>query len=98
MLRCPTQGPAASITIYQYLVVLKLISWPILFALFARTAKEVDEEADHIWKYQLYSLAVDFRFVFIYILFIKPEIILVSVLFFHHHLHSYSFCVYYVVE
>ncbi|KAI6177682.1 hypothetical protein M3Y97_00934800 [Aphelenchoides bicaudatus] len=74
---CATQGPAATITVYQFLVVLKLISWPILFALFARTAKEVDEEADQIWKYQLYSLAIDFSlrpflpppFTFIFFLF-----------------------------
>ncbi|KAI6240116.1 hypothetical protein M3Y99_00497400 [Aphelenchoides fujianensis] len=57
---CPSQGVLANVTIFQYLVILKLISWPILFALFARTAKKVDEEADHIWKYQLYSLTVDF--------------------------------------
>ncbi|KAI6215303.1 hypothetical protein M3Y94_00370000 [Aphelenchoides besseyi] len=57
---CASQGIPANVTIYQFLVMLKLISWPILFALFARTAKEVDEEADHIWRYQLYSLAVDF--------------------------------------
>lgn len=41
---------------------LKLLSWPILFALFARTAKRVEEEADQIWKYQLYSLATAFRY------------------------------------
>ena len=87
---CPSQGVATQITVYQYLVILKvrewmrkasclklkidfrqnifqniynlqLISWPILFALFARTAREVDEEADQIWKYQLYNLAVDFK-------------------------------------
>uniref|UniRef100_A0A914HUU2 TRPM-like domain-containing protein n=1 Tax=Globodera rostochiensis TaxID=31243 RepID=A0A914HUU2_GLORO len=38
----------------------RLLSWPILFALFARTAKRVEEEADQIWKYQLYSLTTSF--------------------------------------
>lgn len=45
----------------EYLLILKVISWPILFALFARTAKKVDDEAEQIWKYQLYSLATNFR-------------------------------------
>uniref|UniRef100_A0A1I8EU01 Uncharacterized protein n=1 Tax=Wuchereria bancrofti TaxID=6293 RepID=A0A1I8EU01_WUCBA len=39
-----------------------LICWPILFALFSKTAKAVDNEADKIWKYQLYSLVEDLRF------------------------------------
>uniref|UniRef100_A0A915DRG0 Uncharacterized protein n=1 Tax=Ditylenchus dipsaci TaxID=166011 RepID=A0A915DRG0_9BILA len=58
--RCPTQGWLGQLTVVEYLLILKLISWPILFALFARTAKQVDDEADRIWKYQLYSLATNF--------------------------------------
>lgn len=50
----------------EYLIVLKIISWPILFALFARTAKKIDDEAEQIWKYQLYSLATNFRFKFFF--------------------------------
>uniref|UniRef100_A0A1I7X847 Spatacsin_C domain-containing protein n=1 Tax=Heterorhabditis bacteriophora TaxID=37862 RepID=A0A1I7X847_HETBA len=37
-----------------------LILWPILFAFFAKTAKSVDDEADKIWKLQMYSLVTDF--------------------------------------
>jgi hypothetical protein len=48
-------------TVVEYLIVIKLICWPLLFALFARTAKNVDQEADRIWKYQLYGLGSDFR-------------------------------------
>ncbi|VDM38260.1 unnamed protein product [Toxocara canis] len=58
---CPSQSPAGYFAVVEYFVVLKLICWPILFALFAKTAKEVDEIADRIWKYQLYSLVEDFR-------------------------------------
>lgn len=46
----------------------QLILWPILFAFFAKTAKSVDEEADKIWKYQMYSLVTEFRFVRIVLL------------------------------
>ncbi len=59
---CPVQSIPAYIIIVEYFFVLKLISWPLLFALFAKTAKEVDDEAEHIWKYQLYGLVIDFRY------------------------------------
>ncbi|KAI1729333.1 protein ced-11 [Ditylenchus destructor] len=58
--RCPAQSWVSHFAVIEYMIVLKLITWPILFALFARTAKQVDDEADHIWKYQLYSLATNF--------------------------------------
>ncbi|KAL3106203.1 hypothetical protein niasHT_016890 [Heterodera trifolii] len=58
--RCPAQGWFAQLTVFEFFVFLKLLSWPILFALFARTAKRVEEEADQIWKYQLYSLTTSF--------------------------------------
>uniref|UniRef100_A0AC34FPT2 Uncharacterized protein n=1 Tax=Panagrolaimus sp. ES5 TaxID=591445 RepID=A0AC34FPT2_9BILA len=57
---CPADSQATYFVIVEYLIVLKLICWPLLFALFAKTAKEVDDEADKIWKYQLYGLATDF--------------------------------------
>ncbi|CAI4229077.1 unnamed protein product [Auanema sp. JU1783] len=57
---CPSQSWPAYLVIIEYFVILKLILWPILFAFFARTAKAVDEEADKIWKYQMYSLVSDF--------------------------------------
>lgn len=60
--RCPAQSWVSHFAVIEYMIVLKLITWPILFALFARTAKQVDDEADHIWKYQLYSLATNFRY------------------------------------
>lgn len=63
---CPAQTWPAYFTILEYFIVLKLISWPILFALFARTAKRIDDEAEKIWKYQLYTLATNFRFFYIY--------------------------------
>lgn len=58
---CPAQTWPAYFTIFEYLFFLKLIIWPVLFALFARTAKRVDEEAEKIWKYQLYTLTTNFR-------------------------------------
>uniref|UniRef100_F1KZS2 Protein ced-11 n=1 Tax=Ascaris suum TaxID=6253 RepID=F1KZS2_ASCSU len=58
---CASQSWAGYFAIVEYLVVLKLICWPILFAFFSKTAREVDEEADRIWKYQLFSLVEDFR-------------------------------------
>ncbi|VDK46643.1 unnamed protein product [Anisakis simplex] len=58
---CPTQSWAGYFVIVEYLVLLKLICWPILLAFFTKTAREVNEEADYIWKYQLYSLVEDFR-------------------------------------
>jgi hypothetical protein len=60
--RCPAnQHWAAHFTLFHYLAFLKLLSWPLLFALFARTAKRVEEEAEQIWRFQLYSLATGFR-------------------------------------
>uniref|UniRef100_A0A914X8X5 TRPM-like domain-containing protein n=1 Tax=Plectus sambesii TaxID=2011161 RepID=A0A914X8X5_9BILA len=58
--QCPTQSWMGYFAVIQYLIILKLISYPLLFALFAKTAKEVDDEADQIWKHQLYGLATDF--------------------------------------
>ncbi|VDO61095.1 unnamed protein product [Heligmosomoides polygyrus] len=57
---CPSQSAAGYLIILEYFVLLKLILWPILFAFFAKTAKSVDEEADKIWKYQMYSLVTEF--------------------------------------
>ncbi|VDM92201.1 unnamed protein product, partial [Litomosoides sigmodontis] len=60
---CPTQTWIGHLAIFEYFIVVKLICWPILFALFSKTAKEVDSEADEIWKYQLYSLVEDLRLI-----------------------------------
>ncbi|VDM59274.1 unnamed protein product [Angiostrongylus costaricensis] len=60
---CPSQSAAGYLVILEYFVLLKLILWPVLFAFFAKTAKTVDEEADKIWKFQMYSLVTDFRHV-----------------------------------
>ncbi|KAK0421301.1 hypothetical protein QR680_015168 [Steinernema hermaphroditum] len=57
---CPTQSWAGYTVVIEYLIVLKLICYPILFALFAKTAKSVDDEAKSIYRYQLYSLVADF--------------------------------------
>ncbi|CAJ0580907.1 unnamed protein product, partial [Mesorhabditis spiculigera] len=57
---CPRQGTAAYVAIIEYFIILKLILWPILFAFFAKTAKSVDEEADRIWKHQMYALVTEF--------------------------------------
>ncbi|PIO67797.1 hypothetical protein TELCIR_10446 [Teladorsagia circumcincta] len=57
---CPSQSTAGYLVVLEYFVLLKLILWPILFAFFAKTAKSVDEEADKIWKYQMYSLVTEF--------------------------------------
>uniref|UniRef100_A0A0K0DQP3 SBF2 domain-containing protein n=1 Tax=Angiostrongylus cantonensis TaxID=6313 RepID=A0A0K0DQP3_ANGCA len=62
---CPSQSAAGYLVILEYFVLLKLILWPVLFAFFAKTAKTVDEEADKIWKFQMYSLVTDFRHVFL---------------------------------
>ncbi|VDK75875.1 unnamed protein product, partial [Onchocerca ochengi] len=59
---CPSQNWIGHLAVLEYFIILKLICWPILFALFSKTAKEVDNEADQIWKYQLYSLVEDLRF------------------------------------
>uniref|UniRef100_A0A7I4NNJ2 Ced-11 protein n=1 Tax=Brugia malayi TaxID=6279 RepID=A0A7I4NNJ2_BRUMA len=59
---CPSQNWIGHLAVLEYFIILKLICWPILFALFSKTAKEVDNEADKIWKYQLYSLVEDLRF------------------------------------
>nr|CDJ89801.1 CRE-CED-11 protein [Haemonchus contortus] len=57
---CPSQSTAGYLVVLEYFVLLKLILWPILFAFFAKTAKSVDDEADKIWKYQMYSLVTEF--------------------------------------
>ncbi|CAI5446152.1 unnamed protein product [Caenorhabditis angaria] len=57
---CPSQSIPAYFIILEYFVLLKLLLWPILFAFFSKTAKSVDEEADKIWRFQLYSLADEF--------------------------------------
>ncbi|KAI1708137.1 protein ced-11 [Ditylenchus destructor] len=57
---CPTQSFMSYFTVIEFFVILKLISIPILFALFARTVKIVEDEATHIWKFQMYSLATEF--------------------------------------
>ncbi|CAJ0941527.1 unnamed protein product, partial [Mesorhabditis belari] len=57
---CPRQGLPGYIVIIEYFIVLKLILWPILFAFFTKTAKSVDEEADRIWKHQMYGLVTEF--------------------------------------
>uniref|UniRef100_A0A158Q6U9 LSDAT_euk domain-containing protein n=1 Tax=Elaeophora elaphi TaxID=1147741 RepID=A0A158Q6U9_9BILA len=59
---CPSQNWIGHLAVLEYFILVKLICWPILFALFSKTAKEVDNEADQIWKYQLYSLVEDLRF------------------------------------
>ncbi|MCP9259598.1 Protein ced-11 [Dirofilaria immitis] len=59
---CPSQNWIGHLAVLEYFIVLKLICWPILFALFSKTAKEVDNKADQIWKYQLYSMVEDLRF------------------------------------
>ncbi|VDM72683.1 unnamed protein product [Strongylus vulgaris] len=59
---CPSQSAAAYLVILEYFVLLKLILWPVLFAFFAKTAKSVDDEADKIWKFQMYSLVTEFRY------------------------------------
>ncbi|CAD6187631.1 unnamed protein product [Caenorhabditis auriculariae] len=58
---CPAQTWPAYLVVIEYFVLLKLLLWPILFAFFAKTAKSVDDEADKIWRFQLYTLAEDFR-------------------------------------
>lgn len=57
---CPKVSAASYFVVIQYLIVIKLIAWPLLFALFGKTAKEIDEEADFIWKYQFYCMVTDF--------------------------------------
>ncbi|CAI2348476.1 unnamed protein product [Caenorhabditis sp. 36 PRJEB53466] len=58
---CPSQSIPSWLIVIEYFVILKLLLWPILFAFFSKTAKTVDDEADKIWRFQLYSLAEDFR-------------------------------------
>ncbi|CAJ0597210.1 unnamed protein product [Cylicocyclus nassatus] len=57
---CPSQSAASYLVVLEYFVLLKLILWPVLFAFFAKTAKSVDDEADKIWKFQMYSLVTEF--------------------------------------
>ncbi|KAH7703119.1 TRP cation channel protein [Aphelenchoides avenae] len=57
---CPTQSAMGFFTVFEFFVILKLISFPILYALFARTAKVVEDEATSIWKFQMYNLATEF--------------------------------------
>ncbi|EYC40953.1 hypothetical protein Y032_0588g358 [Ancylostoma ceylanicum] len=57
---CPSQSAAGYLVVLEYFVLLKLILWPVLFAFFAKTAKSVDDEADKIWKFQMYSLVTEF--------------------------------------
>ncbi|CAG9539733.1 unnamed protein product [Cercopithifilaria johnstoni] len=59
---CPTQNWFGHLAVLEYFIIVKLICWPILFAFFSKTAKEVDDKAEKIWKYQLYSLVEDLRF------------------------------------
>ncbi|KHJ91906.1 hypothetical protein OESDEN_08214 [Oesophagostomum dentatum] len=61
---CPSQSSAGYLVVLEYFVLLKLILWPVLFAFFAKTAKSVDDEADKIWKFQMYSLVTEFRYAF----------------------------------
>lgn len=57
---CPKVSLMSYLVVVQYLIVIKLIAWPLLFALFGKTAKEIDDEADVIWKYQFYCMVNDF--------------------------------------
>ncbi|XP_071041740.1 transient receptor potential cation channel subfamily M member-like 2 isoform X2 [Parasteatoda tepidariorum] len=46
--------------VFQYMVLLKLILLPVLFALFSNTGNKVEAESDTLWKFQRYNLVTKF--------------------------------------
>lgn len=57
---CPETGFWPYLFTFQYLICLKLILMTLLYALFASTASKLQTETDNIWKYQRYTIVIDF--------------------------------------
>lgn len=57
---CPNTGFWPYFFSVIYFVFLKLILMTLLYALFAATASKLQTETDNIWKFQRYTLVVDF--------------------------------------
>jgi len=57
---CPRTGFWAYFFSFQFLIFLKLILMTLLYALFASTATKLQSDTDNIWKFQRYTLVIDF--------------------------------------
>ena len=57
---CPQSGFWPYIFTFQFLIFLKLILMTLLYALFASTASKLQSDTDSIWKFQRYTLVIDF--------------------------------------
>lgn len=57
---CPRTGFWAYFFTFQFLISLKLILLTLLYALFASTASRLQSDTDNIWKFQRYTLVIDF--------------------------------------
>lgn len=58
---CPYRSFGGYAIVMQYLVITKLILLTLLYALFSVTNAKVQSESEEIWKYQVYSIIVDFE-------------------------------------
>ncbi|XP_048781107.2 transient receptor potential cation channel subfamily M member-like 2 isoform X2 [Ostrea edulis] len=58
---CPHRSFGGYAIVIQYLVITKLILLTLLYALFSVTNAKVQSESEEIWKYQVYSIIVDFE-------------------------------------
>ncbi|XP_062586024.1 transient receptor potential cation channel subfamily M member-like 2, partial [Saccostrea cucullata] len=58
---CPYRSFGGYAMVIQYLVITKLILLTLLYAMFSVTNAKVQQESEEIWKYQVYSIIVDFE-------------------------------------
>ncbi|XP_061181423.1 transient receptor potential cation channel subfamily M member 1-like [Saccostrea echinata] len=58
---CPYRSFGGYAMVIQYLVITKLILLTLLYALFSATNAKIKQESEEIWKYQVYSIIVDFE-------------------------------------
>ncbi|XP_033743894.1 transient receptor potential cation channel subfamily M member 1-like [Pecten maximus] len=58
---CPYSSMGGYLVVMQYFVITKLVMITLLYALFSATTAKVRGESEEIWKFQKYSLIVDFE-------------------------------------
>ncbi|XP_076098368.1 transient receptor potential cation channel subfamily M member-like 2 isoform X1 [Mytilus galloprovincialis] len=59
--KCPYNSLGGYLIVIQYLLIVKLIMVTLLYALFSSTNSKVQSESESIYKYQKYSLIIDFE-------------------------------------
>ncbi|XP_048243432.1 transient receptor potential cation channel subfamily M member-like 2 [Haliotis rufescens] len=58
--RCPYSSLGGYAIVIQYLLITKLVLITLLYAMFSDTNARISNEAEEIWKYQRYTIIVDF--------------------------------------